>query len=111
MSKHFNILLLAVLFSSQLVLASETTGNFRVHTVPNSSPELATVPDSAIVIRNGIPGVFVLQRSLARFIMVKTGKRQNKKIEILSGLLPGDQVILGQLDALHDGSPVNVQNQ
>ncbi len=90
--------------------AGNATTTFSSYVISNSKPNtLITAPSSAIVTRNGIPGVFLFQGGMARFAMVKTGKTHGDNTEILSGLMAGDRVILGpreQLGRLHDGSVV-----
>jgi hypothetical protein len=55
-----------------------------------------------------VPGVFVLENDEARFRMVRTGKLGATRIEILSGLFGNEVLLLGDLDQVHDGSPVRV---
>jgi len=90
--------------------AGNATTTFSSYVISHSKPNtLITAPSSAIVTRNGIPGVFLFQGGMARFAMVKTGKTHGGNTEILSGLMAGDTVILGQqeqLGRLHDGSAV-----
>ena len=63
------------------------------------------VPFAALVERSGVPGVFVLSgESQARFRMVRTGKRMNGQIEILSGLRGNEILVTGELSGVHDGS-------
>lgn len=65
------------------------------------------VPQSALVERGGIPGVFVLtEENQARFRMVRTGKNLNDRVEILSGLSGSETLVAGNLRDVHDGSPV-----
>ncbi len=76
------------------------------------------VPRAALVMRGGIPGVFVLTRdngtppeprvSRARFRMVKTGKTFGRRIQIISGLIGNETLVLGDLSEVHDGSPIRV---
>ena len=67
------------------------------------------VPQSALVERGGIPGVFVLgEEGRARFRMVRTGKSVNGRIEILSGLGGNETLVTGDLRDVHDGSPVKI---
>jgi len=69
------------------------------------------VPQSALVVRGGIPGVFVLSESnQARFRMVRTGKNVNGRIEILSGLSGSESLVTGDLRDVHDGSPVKIMS-
>jgi multidrug efflux pump subunit AcrA (membrane-fusion protein) len=63
------------------------------------------VPQSAVVERGGIPGVFVLTEAYqARFRMVRSGKTADDRIEILSGLSGSETLITGDLNGVHDGS-------
>ena len=66
------------------------------------------VPQSLLVSRDAVPGVFVLENNQARFRMVLPGKRSGSRVEILSGLF-GNEALLGDdLAAMHDGSPVKI---
>jgi len=104
MKMRIRPMLLAGVFLTQPSMAAE----FSSYRVPGDANATHTVPSSAVIRRNGIPGVFIWQNNLARFVMVKPGKRRQRNTEILSGLLPGDQVILGPVKRLHDGSPVTL---
>ena len=65
------------------------------------------VPYAALVERSGVPGVFVLSgESQARFRMVRTGKRMNGQVEILSGLRGDETLVTGELSDVHDGSSI-----
>ena len=67
-----------------------------------------SIPLAALTSRDGIPGVFVVENNEARFRMVRPGKIQQNKVEILSGLFGGEKLITHDLEALHDGSPVAI---
>ncbi len=94
------LLLTGTLLAQPLLAAGFSS--YRIHA------DSSSVPSSAVIQRNGIPGVFIFHNGLARFVMVKPGKRHPRRIEILSGLLPGDQIILGPTTTLHDGSPITL---
>lgn len=64
------------------------------------------VPRAAYVERAGVSGVFVLSEGLARFRMVKAGRAQGEAIEILSGLTGTETLVLGDLQGVRDGSPL-----
>jgi hypothetical protein len=65
------------------------------------------VPRQALVDRGGIPGVFVLSPAgEARFRMVRAGNTRGRRTEILSGLHGDETLVLGDLSAVHDGSPI-----
>ena len=69
---------------------------------------LISIPRAALVVRNGIPGVFVVSNNQARFRMVRRGKIRRAKVEILSGLFGDESLIIGELKNVHDGSPVKI---
>ncbi|MDO8703772.1 MAG: hypothetical protein Q7J84_02375 [Sulfuricaulis sp.] len=67
------------------------------------------IPRQALVERGGIPGVFVLSATgEARFRMVRAGRTNDAQVEILSGLHGDETLVLGDLSAVHDGSPIKV---
>jgi hypothetical protein len=52
------------------------------------------VPASAVVVRGGITGVFVVGNDqIARFRMVRTGLMQGDAIEIQTGVVAGERVL------------------
>lgn len=70
------------------------------------------VPRQALVERGGIPGVFVLdEQERARFRMVRVGKRVDGQLEILAGLQGSERLVLGDLAAVHDGSPIRIMTR
>lgn len=64
------------------------------------------VPKDAFLLRAGTPGVFVAREGRARFQMVKPGQQRDKYIQILSGLSGTETVLIGDLQKVHDGSPL-----
>lgn len=65
------------------------------------------LPQSVLVERGGVPGVFVLtEENHARFRMVRTGKTVNDRVEILSGLRGNEILVAGDLHGVSDGSPI-----
>ena len=69
---------------------------------------LISIPRAALTSRNGVPGVFVVENDEARFRMVRPGKIGIEQSEILSGLFGNETLILGELELVHDGSPIKV---
>jgi HlyD family secretion protein len=62
--------------------------------------------------RKELEGVFVVRDNKAEFVPVKTGIAGEKYFEVLSGVKPGDQVIVGPFASvreLADGAPVKVE--
>ena len=62
--------------------------------------------------RKELEGVFVVRDDKAVFVPVKTGIAGEKYFEVLSGVAPGDQVIIGPFSSvreLQDGAPVKIE--
>lgn len=78
----------------------------KVQPVPAGS--IVSIADAALLERAGVPGVFVLRNGLARFQMVKPGRRGAGEVEILSGLSGGETLLIGELAVVKDGSPVKM---
>ncbi len=75
--------------------------------VPAPGTQNILIPRTALVDRAGLPGVFVLNADgQARFRLVRPGKTYGDNIEILSGLRGGETLVVGDLGAVRDGSPI-----
>ncbi len=61
------------------------------------------VPESALVRRGQLTGVYVVRDETATLRLVKTGKRHDAGIEILSGLNPGTRIVVAAPGDLSDG--------
>ena len=64
------------------------------------------VPRDAVILRNGIPGVYVLHDGRARFRMVRRGRTDGARVQVLSGLRGDETLVLAGSAEVHDGSPV-----
>jgi RND family efflux transporter MFP subunit len=82
------------------------------------------IPEEALIERAGVTGAFVLAardgghaggaeaspglaaRDEVRFRSIQTGRRFDRTVEVLAGLLPGDRVVLAPPPALRDGARV-----
>jgi hypothetical protein len=53
--------------------------------------------------------VFVAQNGKAALRLVKTGKVLEGRVEVLSGLEEGEQIIVSETAKLTDGQPVTIQ--
>lgn len=68
------------------------------------------IPEGALVMRGGAPGVFVLSDAgRARFRLVRPGARNAGRVAILSGLDGNETLVLGDLGHVHDGTPIHVK--
>lgn len=66
------------------------------------------VPSSAVVERNGQPGVFVVNGSKVRLAAIQTGRQLNNQTEVISGVGPNDVVVIAGQDNLKTGQRVKV---
>ncbi len=65
------------------------------------------VPESAVLNRAGITGVFVVDpQGIAKYRMVRTGTAEAGQVEILAGLNPGEKVVSTSTAALQNGDKV-----
>jgi multidrug efflux pump subunit AcrA (membrane-fusion protein) len=53
--------------------------------------------------------VFVAVNNHAQLRIVRTGKRAEDEIELLSGISPGESVIVDGAGQLHDGQPITLK--
>jgi len=114
MNRIFYLIAFASLmtFNTSLVFA-ETSIERPVIKIASTSKNnlLFSIPGAALTIRNGIPGVFVVENNEARFRMVRPGKVNKGKVEILSGLFGNEVLLIGGLEEMHDGSPVTTSTK
>lgn len=66
-----------------------------------------TIPRKAVVERGQLTSVYVVDQSgIARMRLVKTGKTYRDRVEVLSGLKEGEQIVVDGVEAVNDGSRV-----
>jgi len=66
-----------------------------------------TIPQKAVVERGQLTSVYVVDQSgIARMRLVKTGKTYSNRVEVLSGLREGEQIVVDGVAAVKDGSRV-----
>jgi multidrug efflux pump subunit AcrA (membrane-fusion protein) len=59
----------------------------------------------------GVARVFVFKDGVVRSREVTTGTAEGDQIEIISGLKPGEKVVVSDVDRLADGTPVVAKEQ
>lgn len=75
-----------------------------------SGDQKVTVPESAIVERGQLTGIYTLNNnSEAVLRWVRLGEKNNGTVEILSGLAPGESYVVSFEGAIREGQKVNVQ--
>lgn len=84
-------------------------GQFARLQVPIGESRSLGVPESAVLRRGQLELVFVVVTNSARLHLVKTGRQNGGIVEILSGVDPGDSVVVEGARSLVDGQPVTIQ--
>ena len=85
-----------------------SSGNFVRVGFAVGSREGIRVPAAALAERAGITGVFVVDaQGVAHYRMVRTGASEQGMVEIVSGLNPGDKVVVSNIGQLENGDKVS----
>ncbi|MDD3815041.1 MAG: efflux RND transporter periplasmic adaptor subunit [Desulfocapsaceae bacterium] len=87
------------------------SGQFARVTLTGSDEKSLTISEKAVLLSGQMERVFLVENNIARLRLVRTGIRYNGQVEILSGLVPGDRVVVTGGEKLQDGQPVNVEPQ
>ena len=69
-------------------------------------PGAITVPEEALVVSEGGTAVYVKDGHTARRKTVTTGSRSGGRVEVLTGLAPGDKVVVGGAALLSNGARI-----
>lgn len=93
-----------VLPNPDFAIPSGLIGNARFTLAP--VPGLTLVPTNTLVTREGKSHVFIVEDTRAREIAVLVGRNLGNKVEVLSGLTPGQSVILNPNSLLQPGQSV-----
>jgi RND family efflux transporter MFP subunit len=85
------------------------TGMFGRAIFPLGMQKVVAVPMSALMERGQLQSVFVVEDGVAHTRLVTTGRRTKDSVEVLSGLNPGEEVVLPVPVGLQDGARVEVR--
>ena len=89
--------------------AGLSTGQFGRLAVPVGEAAFLFVPPSALVRRGQLEILFVTADGKAQMRLVRAGKETEHGIEILTGLAPGEAVVVEGAGNLRDGQPLQTQ--
>jgi RND family efflux transporter MFP subunit len=84
-------------------------GQFGRLAVPGNEATFLLAPASALVRRGQLEILFVLVEGRAQLRLVRVGKESPQGIEVLSGLAPGETVVVEGAGGLRDGQPLTIQ--
>ena len=80
----------------------------RVHIESGKVDEILTVPYAALQYRYGVNRVFVVEGDKLAMRELSVGQRIGERIEVVSGVKPGEQIAITDVDTLTDGAIVAV---
>lgn len=99
----------SVLVKVALPAGTARSGQFARLQIAGGATDALLVPMNAVTRFGQMERVFVVEAGRATLRLVKTGRTAGDRVEILSGLRPGEQVVLAPPAALRDGQPVSLQ--
>jgi RND family efflux transporter MFP subunit len=76
--------------------------------VPTAERSALRVPATAVLQRGQMELLFVVQDDRAHLRLVRTGKRWQDEVELVSGIRAGETIVATGAEALRDGQPVTV---
>jgi len=85
------------------------SGQFGRVLVPTGESQTIRVPAAAVISRGQMETVFVAAGNRAQLRIVRSGKRTDGEIELLSGISPGESVVVEGADQLRDGQPITLK--
>ncbi|NJC88526.1 MAG: efflux RND transporter periplasmic adaptor subunit [Desulfuromonas sp.] len=64
------------------------------------------LPAAAVVTRGQLTGVYVVEEGILRWRLIKTGRALGDRLEVLSGLVPGEKLVTGGVEKAVSGARV-----
>ncbi|MGE5432636.1 MAG: efflux RND transporter periplasmic adaptor subunit [Syntrophomonadaceae bacterium] len=74
-----------------------------------SDRQALTIPRSAIITSIKNPRIYVVENGVAKLRDIAAGKEANRKVEVLGGLRPGENVVVSGQNNLIDNAKVTIQ--
>jgi len=87
-------------------ISNVNSGTFARVSFKRGERQTIMVPSAAIVVRAGIPGVFVVSEGKAYFSMVRPGMTMNGQTEVQAGLNLGERIVVDNNQSLLNGDIV-----
>lgn len=85
------------------------SGLYATTQLPEQGETILSVPSAALIHRGQLVGLYMVDESgHATFRLVKTGRQFGDRVEVLSGVSPGDRVVVEPPESLRDGAPLEV---
>lgn len=89
--------------------ANLRSGQFGRLLVPLDETTTLQVPASAVIQRGQMELVFVAKDQKAQLRLAKTGRHSGDKVQLLSGVSAGEQIVVEGAEQLTDGQPIEVK--
>jgi RND family efflux transporter MFP subunit len=89
-------------------VATLRPGQFARVVLPGPASKTLLVPVAAVSRFGQMERLFVVDKSTAHLRLVRSGQQREGQVEILSGLDPGEQVVVGSDSPLIDGQAVRI---
>jgi multidrug resistance efflux pump len=90
--------------------ASVVHGEFMKLEIPAGTRDALLIESKAVVRQGQLEGLFVVDENrIARFRLVKTAPYDSEKLEILSGIQPGETIITRSNSRIKDGTQVEIE--
>jgi len=86
------------------------SGQFGYAYIPATQNREIRVPVSAVTLRGQMETVFVVKDGRAVLRLIRTGKRTQDSVQVLSGLIAGDRLVVQSVAALSDGCLIEEQS-
>ncbi len=99
----------SVLVKVALPTGTARSGQFARLQIVGGASDALLVPLNTVTRFGQMERVFVAEAGRVTLRLVKTGRTAGDRVEILSGLRAGEQVVLAPPPALRDGQPVSIQ--
>lgn len=91
------------------VVAGLRAGQFGRVSVPTGEAAVPHVPMAAVVQRGQLEYVYVADGGKAQLRLIRTGKRFDDEVEVVSGLGIGEKIVATGLGKVQDGQPLEVR--
>ncbi len=85
------------------------SGFFARMIFPAGGREAILIPESALVRRGQLSGVYVVEDGILQYQLVKAGRIMDGRAEILSGLNPGDTIVASETARARSGARVEAE--